>query len=164
MANSSIIGVAKNKIIRKIIKNEDIVKAIDSPTVDPKKPQELIYKHIFDYHQNPFTLDTVETFLTIQVHIPHTFDTNKTFVKPTVEIWIISHQRHMRVDEIPKVTVNRNDYLSQLIDSLLNGCNDIGIGTLKLESNVEGSFQMDYLYRKMIFVGTDLNDSLCIDE
>ena len=163
MANSSIIGIAKNKIIRELIKNKDIVAAIGSPTVDPKKPQELINTYIFDYHQNPFTLDTVETFLTIQVHIPHSFDTNKTFVKPTVEIWIISHERHMRVTEIPKITVNRNDYLSQLIDTLLNGNSDIGLGTLKLESNIEGSFQMDYLYRKMTFVGTDLNDSLCRD-
>ena len=46
----------------------------------------------------------------------------------------------------------------------LNGRSDIGLGELKLTSNVEGSLQRDYLYRKLIFKGTDLNKSLCADE
>lgn len=164
MANSSIIGTAKNKIIRKLIRNEDIIRAIGSHNIDQSTPEKYIGTHIFNYHQNPFTLDTVETFLTIQVHIPYNLDKNKTFVKPTVEIWIISHQRNMVVTEIPKVTSNRNDYLSELIDDCLNGSNEFGIGELKLESNLEGSFQTDYLYRKMVFSCADLNDSLCRDE
>ena len=67
----------------------------------------------------------------------------------------------MNVDNVPKVTENRNDYLSRLIDERLNGRDDFGIGKLKLISNIEGSSQKDYLYRALVFQGLDLNDSLC---
>ena len=66
----------------------------------------------------------------------------------------------MVVDNIPKITENRNDYLSELIDAKLNGRSDFGIGELQLASNVEGSYQQDYVYRKMVFTTKDVNDSL----
>ena len=68
MANSSIIGKAKNKIIREFIKDKNIVDAIDSDTIS--SPEKLIGTHIFDYNQNPNTINSVCTFLTVQVHIP----------------------------------------------------------------------------------------------
>lgn len=168
MANSSIVRKAKNKIIKEFIKDEDIIAAINSSEVS--EPQELLYKHIFDYNQNPHTLKIVGTFITIQVHIPQNYYSdyhgNSTIhVKPTIEIWIISHENHMRVgDEAPKVTQNRNDYLSELIDNKINGRNGFGIGKTKLISNMEGAFQQDYLFRKLIFECLDFNDSMCKDE
>jgi len=163
MANSSIIGKAKNKIIKEFIKDQEIISAINSSSVT--SPEKLKGTHVFDYHQNPNTINTVETFITVQVHIPQPFSfEDDTFVKPTVEVWIISHERHMIVDNIPKVTENRNDYLSELIDNKLNGKDGFGIGRLKLVSNIEGSYQQNYLFRKMIFECKDLNNSLCIDE
>ena len=166
MANSSIIGKVKNKIIREFIKDSEIVAAIHSSTVSSDEPEKLINTHIFDYHQNPNTLADVQTFITIEVHIPESYyqNTSKIYVNPTIEIWIFSHEKHMRVDNISKITVNRNDYLSELIDRKLNGQSGYGIGELTLKSNVGGAFQMDYLYRKMIFEGLDFNDSLCEDE
>ena len=134
------------------------------------KPQDLINTHIFDYNQNPHTLNIVGTFITIQVHIPQLFyndyysNSSSNRVKPTIEIWIVSHEKHMKVDNIPKITVNRNDYLSELIDKKINGKTGFGIGETKLLSNIEGSFQQDYLFRKMIFECVDLNWSLCEEE
>lgn len=165
MANSSIIGKIKNKIIKEFIKDDDIIQAIDSPNIVIS--ENLIGTHIFTFHQNPNTINNVETFLTIQVHIPQAYyrdDINKSFVKPTLEIWIISHVNHMKVNNIPKVTDNRNDYLSKLIDRKLNGKSNYGIGKLRLITNIEGSYQQDYVYRKMTFEGLDLNNSLCGDE
>lgn len=166
MANSSIIDKAKNKIIKEFIKDKDIINAIDSSTA--ASAEKLIGTNIFNYHQNPNTINTVETFITVQVHIPQSFsyykNSNSIYVKPTIEIWIISHEQHMIVDNIPKITANRNDYLSILIDNKLNGRSDFGINSLTLTSNIEGCYQQNYLYRKMVFEGTDLNDSLCDDE
>lgn len=164
MANSSFIGKAKNKIIKEFIKDEDIVQAIGSSNVT--SPEKLVGTHIFNYHQNPNTLNTVETFITVQVHIQQSYSYaySNRFITPTIEIWIISHERHMYVDNIPKVTENRNDYLSKLIDKKLNGMSGLGITDLKLTSNIEGSYQQDYVYRKMVFEGTDINDSFCDEE
>lgn len=164
MANSSIIGKAKNKIIREFIRDKSIVMAIDSHSVKSSEPEKLVGTHIFNYHQNPNTINTVETFITIQVHIPSSSYRNKLYVKPTIEIWIISHEQHMKVDNIPKVNMNRNDYLSELIDKKLNGKTGYGIGKLVLTNNDEGSYQQDYVFRRMVFTGQDLNNSLCDDE
>lgn len=165
MANSNIIGKAKNKIIRELIKDQNIIAAIGGEK--DLKPEQYINKHIFNFNQNPYTINTVTTFITVQVHIPQSLrglNLGDTFVTPTIEIWIISHEKHMVVDNIPKITDNRNDYLSELIDEKLNGRSDFGIDKLVLKSNIEGSFQQDYLFRKLIFECKDLNDSLCSDE
>ena len=174
MANSSSISTLKNKIIKDLIGNKDIVKAIDSP--DIVLPEQLINTHIFDYNQNPFTINKNITFITVQVHLPEAFhyESNAIFVKPTVEIWIISHYEHMKINNIPndklwkihcerKVKSNRNDYLSMLIDNEING-KSYGYGGLTLSLNIEGSFQIDYSYRKMCFVTNDLNNSRCEEE
>ena len=169
MANSSIINVAKNRIVKEFIKDKEIIAAIDSSEVNPNEPEKLIGTHIFNYNQNPHTLNKIGTFITIQVHIPQNYYSeyrgNSTIhVKPTIEIWVISHERHMTVDNVPKVTQNRNDYLSELIDNKINGKSGFGIGETKLISNVEGAFQTDYLFRKIIFQCLDLNWSMCEDE
>lgn len=164
MANSSIISKAKNKIIKEFIKNPEIIQAIDSRTLNPKQTEKYIGTHIFDYNQNPYTLENVGTFITIQVNIPDTYFRSKPFTKPQIEIWIISHEKHMKVDNIPKVMANRNDYLSELIDNIFNGRTDFGIGEMVLIVNVEGAFQQDYAYRKMVFEATDFNQSVCEDE
>lgn len=163
MANSTIIGKIKRQFIKEIIKDNDIIAAIDSP--DVVNSEQLIGTHIFDYNQDPNTLNKVITFITIQVHIPENrYDNEKFFVSPIIEVWIISHEKHMIVNNIPKIKENRNDYLSVLIDKKINGKFNYGIGKLVLVSNIEGSFQQDYLFRKMTFRATDLNDSVCDDE
>ena len=164
MANSSIIGESKKKIIKEFIKNTEIIQAIDSHKINMNQSEKLIGTHIFDYNQNPFTLQDSDTFITVQVHIPDTYYRSKPFVKPQIEIWIISHERHMKVDNIPKITQNRNDYISELIDNMLNGRNDFGIGVINLIVNIEGAFQQDYAYRKMVFETTDINNSICENE
>lgn len=169
MANSSIIRKSKNRIVKEFIKDQEIIAAIDSSEVNSNEPEKLINKHIFDYNQNPHTLNKVCTFITIQVHIPENFYSdyhgNSTImIKPVIEIWIISHEKHMVVDNVPKITQNRNDYLSELIDNKINGRLGFGIGKTKLISNIEGAFQSDYLFRKMKFQCLDLNDSMCDDD
>lgn len=169
MANSSIIRKAKNKIIKEFIKDQDIITAINSSKIKPNESEKLINNHIFDYNQNPHTLNIVGTFITIQVHIPQSYynfnyHSSPTHVYPTIEIWIISHEKHMIVDNVPKITQNRNDYLSELIDKKLNKKTGFGFGETTLLSNIEGAFQTDYLYRKMVFQCVDFNASLCEED
>ena len=79
MANSSIVGKAKNAIIRKLIQNEDIVKAINATNIEEN--DELINTHIFNYDQNPNTINDVLTFIIVLVHIPKVFDKNNSTAK-----------------------------------------------------------------------------------
>ena len=173
MANSSIISDLKSAVIKELINDENIFYAIDSPYIkSPEYADELVYKHIFPYHKNTATITDTITFLTIQVHIPKTYDKNNTWTTPRLEIWIISHDAHMEVNNIPKVSANRNDYISQLLDEKFNGKGTFGVsqkdsnnvhiyGKMDLISNTEGAFSKDFLYRQMVFEMKDLNDSFC---
>lgn len=176
MANSALISSLKKAVIKELINDKDIFYAIDSPSIaDPECADELVYKHIFPYHKNPETVTETITFITVQVHIPKTYGRNNTWVLPRLEIWIISHDAHMKVTNIPKVSDNRNDYLSKLIDKKFNGRDTFGgskndannvhlYGKLDLISNMEGTFTKDFLYRQMIFETKDINDSFCDKE
>lgn len=173
MANSTLITDLKQAVIKEIINDESFFYAINSPDItDIDCADELVYTHIFPYHQNPETIEKVITFLTIQVHIPKPYDRNKTWVVPKLEIWVFSHHSHMKVNNIPKITDNRNDYISKLLDKKFNGRDTLGgskndkynlhlYGKLDLVANVEGAFSKDFLYRQLIFEMKDINNSLC---
>ncbi|MFG6377321.1 MAG: hypothetical protein K1W19_03225 [Lachnospiraceae bacterium] len=178
IANSTLVTDLKSAVIKEIINDETLFYAINSNEIkDIKQANKLVYKHIFPYHQNPETIKETNTFLTIQVHVPkpYSYMRSKAWVAPNLEIWIFSHHDHMRVDNIPKISDNRNDYISKLLDEKFNGRRTLGgnkneehnlhlYGQLDLVANVEGAFTKDYLYRQMIFETTDLNRSLCEEE
>ena len=161
MANSFIVGDAKNKIIKELIKDEAIIKGIDPINIGLHNSEKLINKYIFNFSQNPNTIHDVETFITVETNINNRHFGNNRYVDSTVEIWIISHEVHMVVDNFTKVNENRNDYLSRLIDNKFNGSRNIGIGTLELTANIEGSIQHSWLYRRLIFEVIDINNSFC---
>lgn len=164
MPNSSIIEEVKVKVQNALLNDDLIVKAIDSTDTDPDNPSELIGTHIFTFAQNPHMIQTSGTYLTIQVHIPQYDTPDYRWVHPVLEIWIISHNRHMRVDNIPRIRSNRNDFLSQLLDEKFNGSTDFGYGQMYLQLNTEGVHgdNADYLYRRMVFVTKDLSRTVCL--
>ena len=176
MANSSIISRLKDKVITEIINDEIFFYAINPPTIKNVEDADLmVNKYLFRYHQNPETLKMTGTFLTFQVHIPKTYDKNNNWVQPRLEIWIISHESWMRVNNVPKITASRNDYIAQLLDQKFNHRHTIGdspidannlhlYGRLDLVSNIEGAYANEYLYRQLIFETKDINDSFCDDE
>lgn len=172
MANSSLVSGIKDKVIAEIVDDEEIFHAIYPEEIESfDDADELVGTHIFRFNQNPLLLDLTSTFITIQVHISKTYGFGRLFSKLQLEIWIVSHVGNMNVKNVPKISANRNDYISQLIDAKFNGRSYLGteddpnklvlLGNLDLVSNTEGALQKEYLYRRMIFEATDLNDSLC---
>lgn len=174
MANSSIITDMKAKVISEIINDETLFYAINSPIVtDIKHADELVNTHVFRYHQNPDTLDKAITFITVQVHTlkQNRYDDTNLWIRPTLELWIVSHETCMNVNNIPKIPHSRNDYIAQLLDNKFNGRTILGIdtdpnklhliGKLDLIENTEGAFAVKYLYRRLVFITRDINDSLC---
>lgn len=173
MANSSLVSSLKEAIINELVQDERIFHAINSPDITAFEDREkLIYQHIFPYHVHPENLTGPCTVLTIQVQIPKTSDAGNMWVVPRLEIWIISHDEHMKVDNIPQIPDNRNDYISKLLDKKFNGRDTLGgsaqdsgnlhlYGNLELISNTEGVFSKNFLYRQMIFEMKDINNSFC---
>ena len=81
---------------------------------------------------------------------------------PFLTVRLICHQDKMVLKKAG-VSANRLDYLSTLIDKLLNDTDGWGFGKLSLVSNTEGSMSTTFKYREMIFQGQDLNVGKCGD-
>lgn len=158
MANSTSISEFKEKIVKAIAKDDTLFYAFDAK--DCENGGDLMGTHIFKYNKNPETITETITFMTIMVHTKSR-DRNGSFVTPTLELWIYSHNDHMKMDH--KITKdNRNDYISMLLDEKFNGSTEYGgIGKLRLVSNTEGVFSSEFLYRRLIFETVDLSDSMC---
>lgn len=164
MPNSSIIDDIKTKVVNEIISDQLIVQAIDAEGIDYENSFELIGSHIFTFAQNPNIIQTAGTYITIQVHIPQYNSPDYRWVHPVMEIWVITHNRHMRVNNIARIRANRNDFISQLLDEKFNGSNLFGFGQMHLQLNTEGVHgdNSDFLYRRMVFVTKDLSRSQCL--
>ena len=158
MANSTIISELKEKVVMAIAKDNDLFNAIDAPECE--NGGDLINTHIFRYNKNPDTITKTVTFITVMAHTK-TNVRNNDFVIPTLEIWVYSHDGHMKMDS--KITKdNRNDYIGKLLDEKFNGSSEYGgVGKLKLMSSSEGTFSSKFLYRRLIFETIDVNDSFC---
>ena len=162
MANSRAIANLKNNVIKKLILDERIVNAIDAKEI--ADAEELIGTHIFDFAQDTEVINESSTIITVTTNIITYTDYSEIFsyVYPNLVIDIYTHSKRMKVDNIPKVENNRNDYISMVIDDMLNGKYGLGgVGKLTLIGNVEGSKQKDWLYRKMTFQTTDVNSANC---
>lgn len=159
MANSTSISEFKERVMDAITHDDTIFYAFDAK--DCENGGDLIDKdYILTYNKIPETVTTVSTYMTIMVHTKAR-DRNRTFVTPTLEFYIYSHFKHMKMDR--KITKdNRCDYLSMLIDDMFNGSTKYGgIGTLKLTLNAEGTYNKDFLFRHLIFETIDINSSMC---
>lgn len=158
MANGTSISVMKEKVCKAIANDETLFYAFDAK--DCENGGDLIGTHIFKYNKNPDTITEAITFMTVMVHTKSR-DRKGSFVTPTLEFWIYSHNDHMEMDY--KITKdNRNDYIGNLLDEKFNGSTEYGgIGELKLVSNSEGTFSQKFLYRRLIFETVDISDSFC---
>lgn len=158
MANSTSISDFKKNVMDAITHDDTIFYAFDAKECE--NGGDLIGTHILTYNKVPDTITEVSTYMTIMVHTKSR-DRNGAFVTPTLEFYIYSHYKHMKMDR--KITKdNRCDYISILIDSMFNGSTEYGgIGQLKLTLNTEGAYNKDFLYRHLVFETIDINDSMC---
>lgn len=173
MANSELISDLKSAIVKELVNDEGLFYAIDSHDItNPKQANKLMYKHIFPYHRITQTVTETDTYLTFQVHIREMSSWNKRWISAILEFYIYSHDKHMKVENIPKVTDNRNDYIGKLLDKKFNGrssfgnnkdsANDIRLyESLDLTLNEEGVTQQGFLYRHLMFKTKDLNNNPC---
>lgn len=158
MANSTSISEFKENIVKAVAEDDALFYAFDAKNCE--NGGDLIDSHIFKYNKNPNTITDTITFMTVMVHT-NARDQNGTFVTPTLEIWIYSHNEHMKMDHTITKD-NRNDYISMLLDNKFNGTTEYGgIGKLQLISNTEGTYNDKFLYRRLIFETVDISNSLC---
>ena len=167
---SKFINAVKDAVIGEILNSELMFKLIDSPDVTSfDESEKLIGTHIFRFGKNPTVVEKNITFITIQVHTDKSMN-SWTKIVPQIEINIYSHDSHINLDTsvFPTITANRNDYISEWFDNLLNGKTKIGSfnlsSKLKLKRNHEYSYtKPDWLMRSLIFEGEEMSIDLCAE-
>ncbi len=167
---SKFINAVKDALIGEILNSELMFKLIDSPDITSfDESEKLIGTHIFRFGKNPTVVEKNITFITIQVHTDRSMN-SWTKIVPQIEITIYSHDSHMDLDTsiFPTITANRNDYISEWFDNLLNGKTKIGSfnlsSKLKLKRNHEYSYtKPDWMMRSLIFEGEEMSIDLCAE-
>ncbi len=173
MANSELISDLKSAIAKELVKDEALFYAIDSHEItNPKQANKLMYTYIYPYHRITETITATETYITFMVHIREMSSWTKKWIAAILEFYVYSHDQHMEVKNIPKVTDNRNDYIGKLLDKKFNGRSSFGNNkdpkndirlyeSLDLTLNEEGVTPQGFLYRHLMFKTKDLNNNPC---
>lgn len=141
-----------------ILENDEIMSLFEK---NEEYLEDIVYKNIFPFGYIPNTQETVELYITIECSVPKMLF-RQVWEHPFLTVRLICHQDKMVLKKAG-VSANRLDYLSTLIDKLLNDTDGWGFGKLSLVSNTEGSMSTTFKYREMIFQGQDLNVGKCGD-
>ena len=92
MANGTIISDLKKRVIDAITHDDTIFYTFGAS--DCENGGDLKDTHIFTYNKIPETITITDMYMTVMVHTKSR-DRNKTYVTPTLEIWIYCHHGHM---------------------------------------------------------------------
>lgn len=141
----------KNKLAEDVLTNEAIVALLSDDCIATAHPECLMYNQVFPYEFVPETVEHGQTFICFEVDIRGV--DNKTFLSPSIYVWIFTHKSKMR---LPSGGV-RIDKLASEIVSVLNGSRYYGLGELNLYSVKRFSPGTDYYGRLITFNTKDFN-------
>lgn len=140
----------KNKLMEDLLTNEDIVKLLDVCT-DTQSSTGLAYTRVFPYEYVPETIEKAHTYICFDVDVQESI--NKTFLLPTLYIWVFSHKSMLR---LPSGGV-RTDKLVSEIAKAINGSHFYGLGELNLYSVKRFAPVTDYQGKVMTFHAKEFN-------
>ncbi len=140
----------KNQLMEDILTDKSIVELIDED-ISFNKAESLVYTRVFPYEYVPETIEKGKTFICCDVDIGSSVD--KTFLLPTLYIWVFTHKSKLR---LPEGGV-RTDKLCSKIADVLNGSRKYGLGELNLYSVKRFAPITDFQGKVMTFYAKDFN-------
>lgn len=141
----------KNQLMNDLLTNEKIVKLLSDDGEKIANPEELMYTQVFPYEYVPETVEHGQTFICSDVDITRSL--NKTYLLPTMYIWVFTHKSKMR---LPGGGV-RVDMLSAEIARAINGSRYYGLGELNFYSSKRFAPIVDYQGKVLTFDAKDFN-------
>ena len=140
----------KNKLMEDLLTNPEVVKLLDD-SVEMRNASSLAYTHVFPYEYIPDTVEHAKTFICFDVDVQESI--NKTFLLPTLYIWVFSHKSKLRLREGGVQT----DKLVSEIAKAINGSHEYGLGELELYSVKRFAPVTDYQGKVMTFHAKEFN-------
>lgn len=140
----------KNQLMGDLLTNETIVKLVDDE-INPEDAGQLAFTHIFPCEYIPETVENGYTYICFDVDIQAVG--SKTYLMPTLYVWVMSHRSKLR---LPEGGI-RTDKLCSEICKAINGSRYYGLGQLNLYAVKRFVPLTDYQGKCMIFHATDFN-------
>lgn len=141
----------KNRLTQDLLTSKQIVRLLSDDYEDIDKPEALVYKQVFPYEYVPETVEHGYTFICCEVEVQKI--SSKTFMSPTLYVWVFTHKSKMR---LPEGGV-RVDKLCSEIAKTINGSRYYGLGELDLYSVRRFAPITDYQGKVMAFQAKEFN-------
>ena len=141
----------KNRLMMDILTNPEIVHLI-SEDVDMEDAEKLAYEQVIPYEYVGETVFDGRTFILFDVDIQRV--PNKTFLIPTIYVWVFAHRSRMRLPDGGGVRV---DKICSEICKAINGSRMFGLGELDLYSVKRFAPMTDYGGKMMTFQAKEFN-------
>lgn len=141
----------KNRLVEDLLTVKPIVRLLSDSYKVIDKPETLVYKQVFPYEYVPETVEHGFTFICCEVEVQKI--SSKTFMSPTLYVWVFTHKSKMR---LPEGGV-RVDKLCSEIAKTINGSRYYGLGELGLYSVGRFSPITDYQGKVMTFKTQEFN-------
>lgn len=141
----------KNQLMGDLLTNQEIVKLINEE-VPFDEAETLAYKQVFPCEYVPDTVEHGQTFICFDVDIQQSV--NKTFLLPTLYVWVFTHRSLLRLPDGGGV---RTDKLCSEICNAINGSKMYGLGELNLYSVKRFAPMTDYNGKCLTFHAVDFN-------
>lgn len=140
----------KNKLMEHLLTNKEIVRLIDD-SVPIEDAKSLSYSRVFPCEYVPDTVEHGDTYICFDVDIQESV--NKTFLLPTLYVWVFTHRSKLR---LPEGGV-RTDKMCSEICKTINGSREYGLGELNLFSVKRFAPMTDFNGKLMTFHTKDFN-------
>lgn len=141
----------KNQLMQDLLTNEQIIMLLSGSGQEKSEPNSLAYSQVFPYEYIPDTITHGQTYICFDVDIQRA--PSKTFLSPTIYIWVFTHKSLMR---LPEGGV-RVDKLCSEIAKTINGSRYYGLGELDLDSTRRFAPIADYHGKVLTFKATEFN-------
>ena len=140
----------KNQLMEDLLTNSEIVRLVND-TVTLENAEALAYTQVFPCEYVPETVEHGTTYICFDVDILESV--NKTYLLPTLYVWVFTHRSLLR---LPEGGV-RTDKLCSEICNAINGSRMYGLGELNLYSVKRFAPMTDYQGKCMAFRAVDFN-------
>lgn len=140
----------KNQLMQDILTSETLVKLLDDD-LPMEQAETLAYKQVYPYDYVPETIEYGHSYICFDVDVQAIV--NKTFLSPTISIWVFTHKSKLR---LPTGGVRPDRIVSELVE-LLNGSRYYGLGELDLRSVKRFAPMTDFIGKYLVFDAKDYN-------
>lgn len=140
----------KNRLMEDLLTRPKIVSLINDQ-IDMENAEDLVYKQVFPFEYVPETVQDGHTYICCDVDVQGVV--NKTYLTPTIYIWVFSHRSKL---VLPEGGV-RTDKLCAEISKAINGSRYYGLGQLNLYAVKRYAPMTDYNGKIMTFHAKEFN-------